>query len=183
MAARCTIPRRAITRVGARIGERGDFVTSPQVSPAFAAAIAKRFREDAGDPTGPLDFVEAGAGEGRFLEDFAAALRERDPAVSERVRFTAIERSAAGRASLEKPRLPAAPRILESAEGLEEGSVTGWIFSNELYDALPVVRVVGTRLGAGRAARGYFGWRAFRLGARSRAARICRAPRALWRES
>ncbi|HEV2064404.1 MAG TPA: SAM-dependent methyltransferase [Thermoanaerobaculia bacterium] len=130
--------------VGARIGERGDFVTSPQVSPAFAASVAKRFREDAARLTGPLDFVEAGAGEGRFLEDFAAALSRQDPATLERVRWTAIERSPSARASLERLRLPAALRILESAEGLADGSVTGWIFSNELYDALPVVRVVGT---------------------------------------
>jgi SAM-dependent MidA family methyltransferase len=130
--------------VGARIGERGDFVTSPQVSPVFAAAVAKRFREDAARITGPLDFVEAGAGEGRFLEDFAAALVRLDPATAERVRWTAVERSPSARASLERIRLPAALRILESAESLVDGSVTGWIFSNELYDALPVVRVVGT---------------------------------------
>jgi SAM-dependent MidA family methyltransferase len=130
--------------VGARIGERGDFVTSPQVSPAFAASIAKRFREDAAQWWGPVDFVEAGAGEGRFLEDFAAALARQDPATAERVRWTAVERSPSARASLERLRLPSPLRILESAESLADASVTGWIFSNELYDALPVVRVVGT---------------------------------------
>ena len=133
--------------VGARIGERGDFVTSPQVSPSFAAAIAKRFRADAAQWWGPVDFVEAGAGEGRFLEDFATSLVRQDPALAERVRWTAIERSASARDSLGRLRLPSALRILESAEGLEGGSVTGWIFSNELYDALPVVRVVGTEGG------------------------------------
>ncbi|MGH9364220.1 MAG: class I SAM-dependent methyltransferase, partial [Thermoanaerobaculia bacterium] len=133
--------------VGARIGERGDFVTSPQVSPAFAAAVAKRFREDALQLSGTVDFVEAGAGEGRFLQDFAAALSRQDPGVAERVRWTAVERSPAARASLERLRLPGKLSILESAEGLAEGSVTGWIFSNELYDALPVVRVVGTPAG------------------------------------
>jgi SAM-dependent MidA family methyltransferase len=133
--------------VGARIGERGDFVTSPQVSPAFAAAIANRFREDAAKLWGTVDFVEAGAGEGRFLEDFAAALSRQDPAVAARVRFTAVERSPSARASLGRLRLPGKLAVLESAEGLAEGSVTGWIFSNELYDALPVVRVVGTTEG------------------------------------
>jgi SAM-dependent MidA family methyltransferase len=130
--------------VGARIGERGDFVTSPQVSPAFAAAIANRFREDAGKLWGDVDFVEAGAGEGRFLEDFAAALARQDPAVAARVRWTAVERSPSARKSLARISLPAPLRILESAEGLAEGSISGWVFSNELYDALPVVRAVGT---------------------------------------
>lgn len=137
-------PGQGYYTVGARIGERGDFVTSPQVSPAFAAALAKRFLEDAARLPGPVDFVEAGAGQGRLLDDFAAALSRQDPSVAERVRFTAIERSPSARASLERLRLPSALRILESAEALAEGSVTGWIFSNELYDALPVVRVVGT---------------------------------------
>ena len=40
-------PERGYYTLGARIGERGDFVTSPQVSAAFAAAIANQFREDA----------------------------------------------------------------------------------------------------------------------------------------
>ena len=137
-------PEKGYYTVGARIGERGDFVTSPQVSPAFAAAIANRFREDAGAIEGPLDFVEVGAGEGRLLEDFATALARQDPAVAARVRWTAIERSPAGRKSLARLAKPYPLLVLESAESLEEGSVTGWIFSNELYDALPVVRVVGT---------------------------------------
>jgi SAM-dependent MidA family methyltransferase len=44
-------------------------------------------------------------------------------------------------------RIHPAPHVLESAEQLTEQSVTGWIFSNELYDALPVVRVAGTDRG------------------------------------
>jgi SAM-dependent MidA family methyltransferase len=36
------------------------------------------------------------------------------------------------------------PTILESAADLADRSVSGWIFSNELYDALPVARVCGT---------------------------------------
>jgi SAM-dependent MidA family methyltransferase len=137
-------PEQGYYSVGARIGERGDFVTSPQVSQAFAAAIANRFREDAARLEGPLDFVEVGAGEGRFLEDFAAALARQDPAVSSRVRWTAVEKSVAARKSLSRLFRLSPLSILESAEALKEGSVTGWIFSNELYDALPVVRVVGT---------------------------------------
>ena len=137
-------PEHGYYAVGARIGERGDFVTSPQISPAFAAALASRFQEDADKFWGTVDFVEVGASEGRFLEDFAAALARHDPAVAERVRWTAVEKTSAARKSLARLSLPSPLRILESAEGLDEGSVSGWIFSNELYDSLPVVRVVGT---------------------------------------
>jgi SAM-dependent MidA family methyltransferase len=137
-------PEQGYYGLGAKIGERGDFVTSPHVSPAFAAAVANRFREDAENLWGDVDFVEAGAGQGRFLEDFAAALARQDPKVAQRVRWTAIERSAPAREALGRLTLPGPLKVLESAEGLAEGAVTGWIFSNELYDALPVVRVVGT---------------------------------------
>jgi SAM-dependent MidA family methyltransferase len=125
---------------GAPIGEGGDFVTSPSVSPAFAATIARRFAKDGERIEGDLDFVEIGAGEGRFLADFAEALARDHPAIASRTRSTAVERSAAAREKLAK--LPLA--ILTSAGDLPERSIVGWIFANELYDALPVTRVRGT---------------------------------------
>jgi SAM-dependent MidA family methyltransferase len=128
---------------GAPIGEPGDFVTSPYVSAAFAGAIARRFRQDAQRLPGPLDFVEVGAGEGRFLEDFARQLRLEAPELAGRLRLTAVERSASAREALARRPIAPAPRILASADELPERSVSGWIFSNELYDALPVARVVG----------------------------------------
>ena len=133
---------------GAAIGERGDFVTSPAISPAFAAALAGRFARDAATLEGSLDFVDVGAGEGRFLADFAARLAVEDPAIADRVRWTAIERSAEGRKRLSDVPLPAPLRILGDARELPPASVRGWIFSNELFDALPVVRLVGAAEGA-----------------------------------
>ncbi|MFN2386008.1 MAG: SAM-dependent methyltransferase [Thermoanaerobaculia bacterium] len=132
---------------GARIGEPGDFVTSPHVSPTFARAIANRFRDDDARLEGPLDFVEAGSGSGAFLEAFAEHIRAQAPELGERLRLTAIERSAASRQALERRGIAPKPRILEDAEDLSDGSVTGWIFSNELYDALPVARVAGRKGG------------------------------------
>ena len=128
---------------GARIGEGGDFVTSPAVSPAFASAIARRFAADAERLDGPVRFVEVGSASGPFLAAFSAALGRGDPAVSGRVRLTAVERSAAGRAALAKQPV----EVLSDAADLGEGSVAGWIFANELYDALPVARVRGTSEG------------------------------------
>jgi SAM-dependent MidA family methyltransferase len=132
---------------GASIGEGGDFLTSPHTSPAFAAALARLFSIDAEHLAGPVDFVEVGAGSGRFLEDFTAALAQIDPQLQARLRLTAIEPSSAGREALAVRRILPEPRILASAEELPEGSVQGWIFSNELFDALPVVRVVGSAEG------------------------------------
>jgi SAM-dependent MidA family methyltransferase len=129
---------------GPRIGEGGDFVTSPRVSSAFAGTIARLFAIDAASIEGPADFVEVGAGDGLFLEDLTAALRRVDPALHARLRLTAVESSPAGRSALAGRALDPRPRVLASVEELSEGSVTGWIFSNELYDALPVVRVAGS---------------------------------------
>ena len=95
----------------------------------------------------PVDFVEVGAGDGRFLEDFSQALRVLAPSVHDRLRLTAVEASAAGRSTLAARAIEPAPRILSSVEELAEGSVTGWIFSNELFDALPVARVMGSEEG------------------------------------
>jgi SAM-dependent MidA family methyltransferase len=125
---------------GAPIGEGGDFVTSPSVSPAFAATIACRFASDAKELEGALDFVEIGAGEGRFLADFAEALARDHPEVASRTRLIAVERSEAARKSLANRSLS----VLTSPGELRERSVVGWIFANELYDALPVARVRGT---------------------------------------
>lgn len=133
---------------GARIGQTGDFVTSPHVSPVFARAIAERFLQDAGKLDGLLDFVEVGAGGGQFLEDFASHVARKAPDLAARsLRLTAVERSATSRKLLEQREISPSPRILADAGELSGDSLTGWIFSNELYDALPVARVVGTREG------------------------------------
>ncbi len=94
-----------------------------------------------------MDLVEVGASGGQFLEDFTVALRQIDPSLHARLRLTAVEGSPAGRDALEARAIEPAPRILESVRELEGGSVEGWIFSNELYDALPVVRVIGVEAG------------------------------------
>lgn len=123
----------------AAIGEGGDFLTSPSISPLFARAVARTFAVDAeANLAGEIVFLEAAAGSGRFLEDFHRALADAAPGVLRRTRLLAVERTEAGRRSLSK--LGIAARIFsEPPEPL--APQPGWIFSNELYDALPVHRV------------------------------------------
>jgi SAM-dependent MidA family methyltransferase len=132
---------------GAAIGEGGDFLTSPHVSPAFAAALARLFAIEAEGLGGPVDLVDVGAADGRFLKDFALALSVLDPRLHARLRLTAVEGSPVGRGALAARGIEPAPRILENVRDLAAASVEGWIFSNELYDALPVLRVVGAEGG------------------------------------
>jgi SAM-dependent MidA family methyltransferase len=130
---------------GASIGEPGDFVTSPHVTPLFAGAIARAFVAHVASLEGPVDFVEVGAGEGKFLERFLPAVSAAAPELASRVRTTAVEASGAGRDGLARM---SGVRVLASAEDLAPASIRGWIFSNELFDALPVVRVIGGDGGA-----------------------------------
>ena len=133
---------------GAPIGEGGDFVTSPHVSPAFAGALARVFAYDADRlGSGPLDFVEVGAGDGRLLEQLRSGSREWIRTCIPALTVTAVEASAAAREALRARGIQPTPRILAGVDELPEGSVSGWIFSNELYDALPVARVVGSAEG------------------------------------
>lgn len=132
---------------GPSIGEGGDFLTSPHVSAAFAAALARLFAIDSDRLEGRIDFVEVGAGSGRFLEDFTSALRRLDRSLHGRLRLTAVETSASGRRAIAERGLTPEPVILESVAELPEGGIEGWIFSNELYDALPVSRVMGSPAG------------------------------------
>ncbi len=132
---------------GAAIGEGGDFLTSPHVTPAFGATFARLFSIDAEAMQGAVDFVEVGAGDGRFLEDFIAAVGSMDPGLHARLRVTAVESSAGARRILASRGILPQPRVLASVDELPASSVSGWIFSNELYDALPVVRVVGSEDG------------------------------------
>jgi len=132
---------------GAAIGEGGDFLTSPHVSPAFAHSLARLFVMEMEALEGTVDFVEAGAGSGRFLSDFAEAVRVLDPGLFARLRLTAVEGSEAARRALAARAIEPVPRVVADAADLAPGSVRGWILSNELYDALPVVRVAGSEEG------------------------------------
>jgi SAM-dependent MidA family methyltransferase len=125
--------------VRARIGEGGDFVTAPTISPLFARCVARRFAEDSRKMDTPLVFLEAAAGTGVFLRDFRASLAEIDPPAARRTSLWALERSGRGRAKIEQT--GAADRIFADVSEIPPSTLTGWIFSNELYDALPVHRV------------------------------------------
>src|SRR5262249_18519909 len=85
---------------GGAIGDGGDFVTSPSVTPAFARSPARLFAVESDAIEGPIALVEVGAGNGRFLEDFAGAVRLLAPELHARLRLTAVEASAVGRSTL-----------------------------------------------------------------------------------
>ena len=110
-------------------GKGGDFVTAPSLSPAFAFAIARLFREFVSRSEGAVcSFVDIGGGDLSLVEavrrEFEAQRREGSDAPRGGVRFIGIDR-ARGTSAHDVPR-----------DGAH------FIFSNELYDAFPFARLV-----------------------------------------
>jgi SAM-dependent MidA family methyltransferase len=127
-----------------RWGRAGDYRTSPERSPLFAATFARYFArlyEELGAPQ-VFWIIEAGAGAGHFAEGVLETLRRWYPHVFDATRYVFDEAS-------EDARRRASLRLAPFAEQLEfrrlyeieTASVEGIIFANELLDAFPVHRV------------------------------------------
>ncbi|HEX3247237.1 MAG TPA: class I SAM-dependent methyltransferase, partial [Chloroflexota bacterium] len=129
----------------ADLGESGDFYTSPELHPLFAAAVAvraSRLWQAMGSPDS-FDFVEAGGGSGRFARDFLLYVRECLPQFSRCVRYR-IDDRAPGLRRTQLQRLIEAQldRQVRWSDGSpaawSAGSIRGMILANELLDALAV---------------------------------------------
>ena len=123
------------------VGEQGDFVTSPHVSPAFGTLVARQIEEfwDLLDRPDPFTVVEAGAGAGVLASQVLRAL---PLPVQQATRYIALERSAAARAIARSDRVEVASKPSE----IRPGQV-GCVIANELLDNLPFHRVRGTKNG------------------------------------
>lgn len=109
------------------IGEAGDFVTGASFSPLFGRATARLLRRLDAALGRPAELFEAGYGTGAHLGNVIATLQ------GEGRRVLAWDRVAR----------PAPPGV-EQKERLDEvGPVEGLVFSYELFDALPVHRLIG----------------------------------------
>ena len=124
---------------------RRDYFTSVDTGPLFGRLLARQFHEMWEQLGRPYEFVlvEAGAGEGALaaqILDFAA---EEFPEFYGALQYVAVERSAARRAAqAEALRTHLAGRHFAMASAAPAEIPYGCIFSNELFDAMPVHRVV-----------------------------------------
>ena len=125
-----------------------DYYTSVDVHPIFGRLIARQLAEMWGlmDHPDPFWVVESGAGAGRLaahILDFAAA---RLPEFYEALRYAAVERSSARRAV--HARMLAVHLAAGRADSRADSPATvpaGCLLSNEMFDALPVHRVICER--------------------------------------
>jgi SAM-dependent MidA family methyltransferase len=112
---------------GGKAGRRGDFITSPEVGPLFAAVIA-RYLDDCWNELGcpsSFDVVEVGAGPGTL----ARGIFDAQPKCISAMKYVAVEISAAQRASH--------PGFVESVEVFPNRTIQGVVLANELLDNLP----------------------------------------------
>jgi len=114
------------------IGEGGDFVTGSSLSPLFGRATA-RLLESLDRALGRrADYLEVGYGTATHLTALTAALGE---AGMEGRRVLAYDRVARS--------VPAGVTQLDSLEAAGRHALRGLVFSYELFDALPIHRLIG----------------------------------------
>ena len=114
-------------QTGGKAGRRGDFITSPEVGPLFAAVIA-RYLDDCWIELGrphTFDVVEVGAGPGTL----ARGVFDSKPECLVAMKYTAVEISASQR--------ELHPDFVESVEVFPEREINGVVLANELLDNLP----------------------------------------------
>jgi SAM-dependent MidA family methyltransferase len=113
------------------IGEGGDYVTGSSLSPLFGRATGRLLRRLDDELGRPAELFEAGYGGGGHLGAVVEFLGEERS--GRRVR--AWDRVA-------RP-LPAGVERVGALDDVSEGEIEGVVFSYELFDALPVHRLIG----------------------------------------
>ena len=117
-----------------KIGRQGDFFTTSNISDVYGRLMAKWFSYICEKTKLPPVFCEIGAGAGRFAYAF---LHEWDQSIGTSLKYIIVESSPYHRKLQRELLLPHFPLVqVESLEKIPPFS--GMVFSNELFDALPV---------------------------------------------
>lgn len=125
-----------------KLGKEGDFYTSNHVHPVFPQ-VSGRFFADVFTST-DLDtrITEAGAGDGRFVLEVLRYFEEHHPDQFHKLIYCIIESSPSHRQKIEEKTEAYADkiRLYSSVQDYinREGDLKGILYSNELFDAMPV---------------------------------------------
>ena len=125
-----------------RIGDRGDFLTSPHLGRDFGELWAIQLHQIwqiLGCPQ-PFQVVEMGAGQGLLATDILSYLQHHYPDLFGQVDYIIIETSPAMIAD-QKAKLSSFPVRWCQWSEIDNDSIVGCFISNELIDALPVHQV------------------------------------------
>lgn len=129
------------SRLGAPMGESGDFITAPEMGPWLAGCVARAFQGLQSVSQEPLSILELGAGTGQLALDTLLALPlppvqyailETSPSLA----LLQRQRLEAGLASAGRPDLTS--RLVWVDRLPEAETHRGLLVANEVADALPV---------------------------------------------
>ena len=121
-----------------KLGEAGDFVTSPELGSLFAACMARQIRQLAGH-LGEYSILEVGAGSGRLAADLLKCLDE-DHLPDQ---YMILDRSADLRQVQQRRIVAEVPALLDRVTWLDQPPREPWqgvVLANEVIDALAVER-------------------------------------------
>lgn len=123
----------------AKLGETGDFVTAPEISPLFSQCLAAQCIEVFGHLGGAADILELGAGSGVMAADVLAELEAKGQLPAH---YFILEVSADLRERQRKTLAERVPGLLSRVEWLDRWptALRGVVLANEVLDALPVQR-------------------------------------------
>lgn len=120
-----------------KLGEYGDFLTAPHISPLFAKSIARQCQQVFMEIPS-ADILELGAGSGLFAKDLLLALEKLNALPR---KYFILEVSADLRErqnALFVESIPHLVHCIHWLDSLPSQSINGVIFANEVLDALPV---------------------------------------------
>lgn len=121
-------------KAGEKLGKKGDFITTSNISDIYGRLVAKWFLQKKEELELQAYVCEIGAGNGRFAAAFIDEWRKNS---KEPLKYTIVESSPYHR-ELQRERVPFDEGI-QQVESLDEvDPFEGFVFSNELFDALPV---------------------------------------------
>lgn len=137
-----------------KIGKQGDFYTSSSVHPVFAETfvdVAVRYYhvQDSKQDSLRYLFIEMGAGNGSFAQQFMTYLRDNYPDILQRFTYVVIEKSAY-HIQLQRENLASFKEVVWvddiselKSKGMMDEACLSVFFSNELLDAFPVYLIQG----------------------------------------
>lgn len=117
-----------------KIGREGDFITTSNISDIFGRTIARWFASLVSEKKLPPAFCEIGAGNGRFARAF---LQEWKESVEMPLQYLIVEKSPY-HIKKQNELLKGIASVTHASSLAEAAPFCGMIFSNELFDALPV---------------------------------------------
>ncbi len=121
-----------------KLGEGGDFVTSPELGDVFAHCLARQIAQT-GEALQRYEIVEAGAGSGVLAADLLVALQDSQPPTNYRI----LERSAHLRQLQKETLSRRVPQWMDRISWIDSPPASDWqgvFLANEVLDALTVER-------------------------------------------